>query len=170
VGRCGGGGGCGGGGRGGGEGGGGGGGGGAPKGGMVALRLSFRNTLVGTGRVVSLLLDTNRLQKAPINNLSGNGLGTCPKARWPKVHSIVFYDRTTTERKIHSILNGMGWSQAEGQSLLTAQTSYWCAMWSAVLSGSNTSQSRSQSVTSLKRSSGSIFTSRPRAKHAASWS
>ena len=52
---------------------------------MVAFRLSFRNTLVGIGRVVSLLLGTNRLRKVPINNLSGNGLRTRPMARWPKV-------------------------------------------------------------------------------------
>jgi len=56
------------------------------------------------------------------------------------------------ERKRHLILNGMEWSQAEGQSHLTAQTSYWCAMWflSAVISSLNMSQSHSQSVTSLK--------------------
>ena len=53
----------------------------------------------------------------------------------------------------------MGWSQEEGQSHLTAQTSYWCAMWflSAVISSLNMSQSHSRSVTSLKRSYDSIF-------------
>ena len=77
---------------------------------MVAFRLSFRNTLVGIGRVVSLLLGTNRLRKAPINNLSGNGLRTRPMARVAKganqctcIPLSFNYDRTITGKN-YSIL------------------------------------------------------------------
>ena len=50
----------------------------------------------------------------------------------------------------------VGGVRQRGQSHLTAHRSYLCVMWflSAVISGLNMSQSRSQSVTSLKRSSG----------------